>query len=680
MRKLKIISTALLGVVISVCTVGVPVFAGTSTVDTVKNNGEFLYTKSWDGIRIKGYVSNDKEPIIPSDIEGSPVLGIDDGAFSGNTNITSLGFTDDLKYIGNEAFKNCTSLVTVFSGDGVKKIGNSAFSGCTSLNRVDTIDYLESIGSSAFSGCKSLDSIKLPSKLKDIGDKSFYGCSKLSSVDIPMSVQTIGLEAFSSSGLARISIPNIYTRLAKNTLDSGVAVISKDFEYEITNSASTIVKVTSTEESITIPPSVNSIFIAFIGDKSFNNLNNVKNITIECSVSITGDNTFYNCPYLNNINVTTAVAEQMFLKNVIDKGNVDVRYGVKGVDSIRHMIDSKSYVDAKVMTNGTSLLIDSIVGFGNDVMLPTSIGGLSVEGFTKEYSSTGARRIELPDNFNNLDNVLFSNSKTSGYATPITFKGVSIKPCTGGLSIKRDVYSNLDSYDIPAVICGLKVVTLEEGAFADEDIDKPIIVNLPYSLTYLGHKCFDNPNVIGISFKPLRLEYFENDSFYGMTGLKCFCVDYYMKSRAEEFSTYGAVITESDFLYSKLSNGKLSIMDYVGSSKDLVIHAELDHTKVYTIGKGAFSGSGLSSVSLFSGIVVDTNSFIGFKGTLILNNPDIDVSSVELEKGSKITDIDGKVLKDFPETSDTVNVFIYLALVAVSFVVIKMSRGISKQC
>ena len=86
----------------------------------------------------------------------------------------------------------------------VTTIDDGAFSGCKELTSVTIPSSVTSIGGSAFEGCTGLKTVSFGSSLKsedssgvtEIGEYAFYGCSSLTSVIIPGSVTSIGNEAF----------------------------------------------------------------------------------------------------------------------------------------------------------------------------------------------------------------------------------------------------------------------------------------------------------------------------------------------------------------------------------------------------------------------------------------------------------------------------------------------------
>jgi hypothetical protein len=86
------------------------------------------------GVVITEYKGSTKAVTIPAVIDGSPVIGIGDFAFAGNTSITSVIIPASVKGIGDYAFQGCTSLVSVTLPSNGVKIDDSAFTVCPTLN------------------------------------------------------------------------------------------------------------------------------------------------------------------------------------------------------------------------------------------------------------------------------------------------------------------------------------------------------------------------------------------------------------------------------------------------------------------------------------------------------------------------------------------------------------------
>lgn len=70
---------------------------------------------------------------IPSALGGHPVMCIDNYAFAGCSNLTSVIIPDSVTNIGDGAFHGCTSLSSVTIPESVQTLETSAFDGCDRL-------------------------------------------------------------------------------------------------------------------------------------------------------------------------------------------------------------------------------------------------------------------------------------------------------------------------------------------------------------------------------------------------------------------------------------------------------------------------------------------------------------------------------------------------------------------
>lgn len=75
-------------------------------------------------------------------------------------------------------------------------IEDGAFSGNTEITSVVIPDTVATIGVAAFQGCTALESVTLPASLEEICDFTFNGCNALTELNIPQGVTAIGLFAF----------------------------------------------------------------------------------------------------------------------------------------------------------------------------------------------------------------------------------------------------------------------------------------------------------------------------------------------------------------------------------------------------------------------------------------------------------------------------------------------------
>lgn len=104
---------------------------------------------------------------------------------SGNMDYQKLPWADRLEEIQ-----------AVRLDEGITAIQDSAFAGCVNLTSVTLSKGLQYIGNEAFRDCGSLCWVTLPQQLIGIGEKAFAGCTKLTSIVIPGTVGRIGDRAF----------------------------------------------------------------------------------------------------------------------------------------------------------------------------------------------------------------------------------------------------------------------------------------------------------------------------------------------------------------------------------------------------------------------------------------------------------------------------------------------------
>ena len=87
--------------------------------------------------------------------------------------------------------------------EGITAIQDGAFAGCVNLTSVTLSKSLQYIGNEAFRDCGSLCWVTLPQQLIGIGEKAFSGCTKLTSIVVPGTVGRIGDRAFEPTIILR---------------------------------------------------------------------------------------------------------------------------------------------------------------------------------------------------------------------------------------------------------------------------------------------------------------------------------------------------------------------------------------------------------------------------------------------------------------------------------------------
>ncbi len=210
----------------------------TTLIDSCNiNKNIFCTEEDRDGVLINQYNGfNDKKIIIPSHINGKPVIGIWNSVFEKCVDLEEVIFEEGCKYIGKRVFAGCSRLKKVRLPKSLIEIGDYAFNNCA-LEEIAISPNVKVIGAFAFSYCSSLKKILLPDSLKCIS-ANMLSNTALEEIAIPQSVVHIGTSAFSDSKLKEVELPyNLYSiggyafnisSLSKIIIHSNVKVINAD--------------------------------------------------------------------------------------------------------------------------------------------------------------------------------------------------------------------------------------------------------------------------------------------------------------------------------------------------------------------------------------------------------------------------------------------------------------------
>ena len=317
----------MMGVNVSAHDIEVPNTDGVSVYyNYINNNTELAVTfaGSWYGYRNDEY---NGVVVIPEEViceEGTlKVTRINNSAFSGCFDLTSITIPNSVTSIGDYAFCECRSLSSVIIPDGVTSIGEYTFSGCYDLTSVTIPNSVTSIGNYAFDNCTSLASITIPNKVTTIGvgafeycngltsitipnsvtnidDYTFSDCNNLTSVSIGNSVAGIGNYAFAGCrNLTSVTIPNNVTAIGDYAFYKCYGLTSINIGNGVTSIGNDAFWECSGLTSVTIGKSVTSI-----GELAFYGCSSLKSITIPPSVTHIGNNVFFNCYDLNAVHIS----------------------------------------------------------------------------------------------------------------------------------------------------------------------------------------------------------------------------------------------------------------------------------------------------------------------------------------------------------------------------------------
>lgn len=170
---------------------------------------------------ITRYYGDDKNLVIPSELDGYPVVSIGKEAFYNEKSFESVRVPDGVIIIGNGAFSNCTNLKNIVLPNTILSVGCNSFAQTkyyyTESNWKNDVLY---VGKVAYAirnikvknisfehgtitvadriaeQCRELTSLTIPDTVVSIGEMVALDCPKLKGITIPYSTALIGNYAF----------------------------------------------------------------------------------------------------------------------------------------------------------------------------------------------------------------------------------------------------------------------------------------------------------------------------------------------------------------------------------------------------------------------------------------------------------------------------------------------------
>ena len=131
--------------------------------------------------------------------------------------LVSVNVPTGIDYVPYDYCENCENLKTVTMHNGIRTIRHDAFRFCKSLKTITLNDQITSIEYDAFRGCENLVLSKLPAALTYIGSSAFRETPSITtSLTIPTGVTEIAGEAFYSSGISGVVLPDGLTNIGNS--------------------------------------------------------------------------------------------------------------------------------------------------------------------------------------------------------------------------------------------------------------------------------------------------------------------------------------------------------------------------------------------------------------------------------------------------------------------------------
>lgn len=268
--------------------------------ETEGTYGDLTYMKYDDYVEITGCDKSVEAVIIPDEIEGLPVTGIDKFTFY-RSNLSSVVISKNVTSIGDWAFEESPNLISVTIPDGVTHIGKGAFEACTSLTDVVIPESVTSIGAMAFYKCTSLRSANIPENITSVGGNAFWDTPWLSAQfeDNPLLiVNHMVIDANPDAYYSDLTIPDDITHIGDNAFSKCSRLYSVTIPDSVTSIGSAAFQECRYLTDVTVPDSVTSI-----GSAAFSECESLTSVTLPDGISVIDDYMFHNCSQLPVVTV-----------------------------------------------------------------------------------------------------------------------------------------------------------------------------------------------------------------------------------------------------------------------------------------------------------------------------------------------------------------------------------------
>ena len=441
----------------------------------------------------------------------SSVTSIDYNAFNFCPALTSI--VVDVANTVYDSRDNCNAIIekatnalilgckTTIIPSTITRINDYAFFGCKNLTSIDIPSSVTSIGHSAFY-LSGLTSINIPTSVTYVGEGTFESCNNLTSANILASIDTIPRFTFKScTNLKNVVIPSTvtfidyYAFLGPPNLDTivcrGVTPPSVD-EPELNGNV------------LLVPCEAVS---NYQNDTYFSTKNIVgsqqREITDTICVGETYD--FYGNTvnqsgvYFHTISATSGSCDSLITLNLFVKPNFS--------DTINKVIykgDTLAFNGTNLLTEGTYVAnLQTISGCDSIVNLNL----LTIPRDTVTLIQIDTVRDTLYEN-NKLYYTVKYHTLTSSYTAEVTYKSSGENYISGDIVIPSEVNIGGVNYSVTSI-----------GANAFKNCSGLTSVVLPSSITSIGNHAFNNcTNLTSINI-PSSVNYIGQSAFYNCKSL-----------------------------------------------------------------------------------------------------------------------------------------------------------------
>ena len=580
--------------------------------------GDVDVTDAGDGtLAIAQYCGNDKEFVIPSEIDGIPVTKINGYAFEGCKSLTSVTIPDTVTAIYDEAFLNCPMLKEVTIPASVEEISDHAFGYLRSgyddnynaiYTKVDgfKINYtknseghyyaadngftdegclktyitdmgeMDTIGISGFAG-SNVTSFVIPEeidgqKVVAIDSEAFIHSPMLKEVTVPSSVTYIGEHAL---GYTYNELEDSYEKIEgftinfeKNSEAHRYAAVNgfTDEEYLVTGTEYyygdeeyvAINKCYGGKENLVIPKEIGGKKVIGIESEAFLDNKNIKSVIIPDGVQFIYSQAFFGCTSLDEVTIP---------ESVISIG--EKAFGYYENDDYETV--KKDGFVINYAKNSAGHLYAARNGFSDEscMLIESDEFGKYLRGYAGNDAS-----VVIPDGVTYIDNESFKDcDKLTKVTIPSSADYIGYNAFDGCASLET-------------VIIPDGVTTIGNKAFFGCTSLKN--VTIPNNVTSIGAYAFG---------------YYEQDDNPEYMKVDGFKIDYVKGSEAHYYAYVNGFTDEGGLFVSYWTDEGVVIRKYAGNDTSYTIPSVVDGKKVVGISDAAFKDcTTLKSVVIPEGV------------------------------------------------------------------------------
>ncbi|MBQ8163200.1 MAG: leucine-rich repeat protein [Clostridia bacterium] len=605
---------------------------------------EFI-DKEENEVVIVGCTEKYENVLIPSEIEGCKVIGIEDGAFKGDNVIKRVRIEG--VDIGDEAFEGCENLEEVYLV-GVDDIGERAFFECESLKTVSS-SGLKRVDDEAFAGCSRLEKVEITGDEKKqtvlkMGELVFADCSRLEKVSIDQVIRySDDKDIFDGSyAIEELHLGSFcYTIPSIDGYVAGESSVMALFGYPV-NTSKVALKTLSIDnidkignefcsglENLTTV-SINNSVISSIGNEAFMDCESLKNVVLKGSVESIGKYAFANSGIESfDASDTVKIGEGAFT------GCKSLKDVMIDTDSPLEEIGSEAFKGCSSLDSVVCPI--SLVMIGDHAFASSGIKSLSLSENVYVIGDSileGCKQIEtmtipyLPDNGMSY---FFGEGKEGYFGTvssvPESLSFIKIWECT---EISEGAFKNLKGLKKVEFPDGL----LSVGAYAFDGCLALEEFEIPATVVSIGDYAFRNSGLLSAHL-PETVESIGLGAYEGCEHLTAITIPFLGQAKDSENRHFGYIfgaelVTDEDKIPLSLATvtltdditeiepyafydcvgvvrfnlpaGIKSIGNYAFAGCEKL--ASVNLSDVITLGKYAFANTAITSVTLPEHITV----------------------------------------------------------------------------